>query len=142
MEAGVLRRPGFDPLHGLPADERAMAAQIEQQFLADGLNPPDVGSVKKAAPAKQQLFQLLLDTGTLVRLKTYDRKSGMVLHRKVLTAIEQRLEERFPYPQTFTVAEVRDLLNATRKSVVPLMEHMDSIGATVRDGNVRRLRPR
>lgn len=142
MEGGVLRRPGFDPLHGLPADERAIAAQIEQQFLADGLNPPDVGSVKKAAPVKQQLFRLLLDIGTLVRLKTYDRKSGMVLHHKVLTAIEQRLEERFPYPQTFTVAEVRDLLNATRKSVVPLMEHLDSIGATVRDGNVRHLRPR
>lgn len=141
MEGGVLRRPGFDPLHGLPADERAMAAQIEQRFLADGLNPPDVDAVKKEAPAKQQLFRLLLDVGTLVRLKTYDRKSGMVLHRDVLAAVEQRLAKRFPYPDTFTVADVRDLLNATRKSVVPLMEHLDSIGATVRDGNVRHLRP-
>jgi selenocysteine-specific elongation factor len=142
MEGGVLHRPGFDPLGGLPAGERAMATKLEQRFLADGLNAPDVDAVKKSAPGLQQLFRLLLDTGTLVRLKTYDRKSGMVLHRKVLSAIEQQLEERFPHPQTFTVAEVRDLLNATRKSVVPLMEHLDSTGATVRDGNVRRLRKR
>ncbi len=142
MEGGILRRPDFDPLGGLPAQERAMAAKLEQRFLADGLNPPDADAIKELAPGIQQLFQLLLDTGMLVRLKTYDRKSGMVLHRNVLTAIEQKLETQFPHPQTFTVAEVRDLLKATRKSVVPLMEHLDSIGTTVRDGNVRRLRKR
>jgi len=142
MEDGVLHRPGFDPLGGLPAEERALAAKLEQRFLADGLSPPDVGALKKQSPAVQQLLRLLLDTGTLVRLKTYDRKSGMVLHRKVLAAVEQRLEKQFPHPQTFTVADVRDLLRATRKSVVPLMEHLDSIGTTVRDGNDRRLRKR
>ena len=82
-----------------------------QRFLTDGLNAPDLEAVKQSSPAIQQLFRLLLDTGTLVRLKTYDRKSSMVLHRKVLSTLEQRLEEQFPYPQTFTVAEVRDLLN-------------------------------
>jgi selenocysteine-specific elongation factor len=142
MQGGILRRPDFDPLRGLPGDERAIAAQIERRFLADGLNPPELDSVKKEAPAMLQVLRLLLDAGTLVRLKTYDRKSGMVLHRDVLTAIEQQLSNKFPYPHTFTVADVRDLLNATRKSVVPLMEHLDSVGATVRDGNVRRLRPR
>jgi len=142
MAGGVLHRPDFDPLGRLPADERAIAVQIEQRFRADGLNPPDVSAVKKETKANQQLFQLLLDTGTLVRLKTYDRKSSIVLHRDVLTAIEQRLAKQFPYPDTFTVADARDLLNATRKSVVPLMEHLDSIGATIRDGNVRRLRQR
>ncbi len=142
MEDGVLRRPGFDPLAGLPADERAMAEKLERRFLADGLNPPDVSAMNKQAPAVQQIFRLLLDTGTLVRLKTYDRKSVMVLHRKVLAAVEQQLERQFPYPQTFTVADVRDLLGATRKSVVPLMEHFDSIGTTVRDGNDRHLRRR
>lgn len=139
-EDGILRRPNFDPLGGLPTDERALATQIEQSFLSGGLESPDMDAVINKDPTKRQLFRLLLDTGMLVRLKTYDRKSGMVLHRDVLSAIRRRLEERFPYPREFTVADVRDLLNATRKSIVPLMEHLDSTGATVRDGNVRRLR--
>jgi hypothetical protein len=38
------------------------------------------------------------------------------------------------------VKDVRDLLHATRKTVVPLLEHFDAIGATVRNGDERRLR--
>jgi hypothetical protein len=36
--------------------------------------------------------------------------------------------------------DIRDLLNSTRKFVVPLMEHLDTTGATVRSGDLRRLR--
>ena len=142
MEDGVLHRPGFDPLGGLPAREREMAMKLEQRYLKDGLDAPNLDAVKQSALAIQQLFQLLVGTGALVPLKTYDRKSGMVLHRKVLLDVEQQLDNKYPHPQTFTVAEARDLLNATRKSVVPLMEHLDSIGVTVRDGSARRMRKR
>jgi selenocysteine-specific elongation factor len=139
-EGGALRLPQFDPLGGLPVEERELAAKIEQLFRSGGLATPDIDSVVDKNPATRQLLQLLLDTGRLVRLKTYDRKSRMVLHSDVLTTVTQRLQQQFPHPDTFTVADVRDLLNATRKSIVPLMEHLDSTGATIRDGNVRRLR--
>lgn len=139
---GLLRRPGFDPLGKLPAKEREMATKLEQRYLKDRLDAPNLDAVKQSTPAIQQLFELLVATGALVPLKTYDRKSGMVLHRKVLLDVERQLEKKYPYPQTFTVAQARDLLNATRKSVVPLMEHFDSIGVTVRDGSERRMRKR
>jgi hypothetical protein len=37
---------------------------------------------------------------------------------------------------------VRDLLGSTRKHVLPLMEHLDSVGVTVRTADLRRLRDR
>ena len=89
---------------------------------------------------KRDVYRLLSETGTLVRLKTYDRNSNFVFHRDVLRDIKERLQERFPYPSEFAVSEVRDLLDATRKYVVPLLEHLDATGVTLRTGNVRRLR--
>jgi len=39
-----------------------------------------------------------------------------------------------------TLAEVRDLLDTTRKYVQALLEHLDAIGVTVRDRDFRKLR--
>ena len=39
-----------------------------------------------------------------------------------------------------TLAEVRDLLSASRKYVQAFLEHLDAIGVTVREGDFRRLR--
>jgi selenocysteine-specific elongation factor len=41
-----------------------------------------------------------------------------------------------------TVSRIRDELGTTRKYVLALMEHLDSLAVTVRDGDVRRLGPR
>ena len=86
------------------------------------------------------VLRLLTDTGALVRLKTYDRSRHLVMHRDVLSDIRRKLRDRFPYPSEFTVADVRDLLGTTRKYIVPLMEHLDASGVTIRTGNIRRLR--
>jgi selenocysteine-specific elongation factor len=83
---------------------------------------------------------LLMEMGQIVPLRTYDRNSKMALHRDTLRNVEQLLQENYPYPKDFAVSEVRDLLGATRKYVVPLMEHLDATGVTIRAGNTRRLR--
>jgi selenocysteine-specific elongation factor len=36
-----------------------------------------------------------------------------------------------------TVAEIRDLLQTSRKYAVPFCEHLDKIGTTRRDGDLR-----
>ena len=39
-----------------------------------------------------------------------------------------------------SLAEVRDLFNTSRKYAQALLEHLDAIGITVRDGDFRKLR--
>ena len=42
--------------------------------------------------------------------------------------------------EKITLAEVRDTLNTSRKYAQALLEHLDAIGTTIRDGDYRRLR--
>jgi selenocysteine-specific elongation factor len=39
-----------------------------------------------------------------------------------------------------TVADARDLFNSSRKYMLALLEHLDAIGVTIRDGDFRKLR--
>ena len=139
-DASILSLKGFDALGSLPEAERRVAAELEQIFLSGGITPPPLDTALRRDGMKRDVYRLLSETGTLVRLKTYDRNSNFVFHRDVLRDIKERLQERFPYPSEFAVSEVRDLLEATRKYVVPLLEHLDATGVTIRTGNVRRLR--
>ena len=139
-DRGVLRIAGFDPLAGLSDRERRLSGEIERTFLDTGIQPPPPMSVIGGDRGKRKLFQLLLDSGQLVRLRTYERGSNIVLHAAVLQDVERQLRAQYPYPEKFALSEVRDLLDSTRKYVVPVMEHLDAAGVTVRLGNLRRLR--
>ena len=137
---GILRSSGFDPLARLSDSERSVAGEIEELFRAGGLAPPLVETVLRMGAGHRSLYKLMVEMGQIVPLKTYDRASKMALHRDTLQDVERLLQANYPYPQDFAVSEVRDLLAATRKYVVPLMEHLDATGVTIRTGNVRRLR--
>ena len=63
-----------------------------------------------------------------------------MLHASALENVKQAIAREFPYPAAFALKDIRDLLGSTRKYIVPLMEHLDASGATVRRGDLRRLR--
>ena len=137
---GILSISGFDPFASLSESERHVAEEIEELFRSGRLAPPPVEVVLRIGPAHPSLYKLLTEMGQIVPLRTYDRNSNMALHRDTLQDVEKLLQANYPYPKDFAVSEVRDLLAATRKYVVPLMEHLDATGVTIRSGNVRRLR--
>ena len=136
----VLGLPGHDPFATLGERERRAATEIEHAFRAANLDPPAPASVVGTDRLRQSVYRLLLETGRLVRLRTVDRDAQLVMHADVVDAARATLARRFPHPNPFLVKDVRDLLHATRKTVVPLLEHFDAIGVTVRKGDQRRLR--
>jgi selenocysteine-specific elongation factor len=131
---------GFDPFASLTASDRKLAAAIEQAYLDSGIEWMAPETVIGSDPAKLAVCRLLLETGRLVRLRTRDRNSEMIIHSKVLATAAQAIAEKYPIPASFALKDIRDLLGSTRKYVVPLMEHMDATGHTVRSGDLRRLR--
>lgn len=135
-----LRLAGFDPFARLTEPERRLIGAIEARFRDGGLAPPLPSSLVSPGSAGQHLFDLLLDAGRLVRLRTYKSDSEVVLHASALEGARQAIRRRFPYPDAFALKDVRDLLGSTRKFIVPLMEHFDASGETVRSGDLRRLR--
>jgi selenocysteine-specific elongation factor len=137
---GLFRIHGYDPFARLGSRERQLVCDLERAFRAGGLQPPSPAALVGTGKAERVLYALLLETGRLVRLKTYDRSRQIVLHADTIEDVKQALVRRFPYPAPFAVKDVRDLLQSTRRHVVPIMEHLDAIGTTVRNGDLRRLR--
>ncbi len=136
----VLSLAGHDPFATLDDRERRAAAEIEHAFRTASLDPPAPATIVGTDHARQNAYRLLLETSRLVRLRTVDRDAQLIMHANVVDAARAALTRQFPYPKPFLVKDVRDLLHATRKTVVPLLEHFDAIGATVRSGDQRRLR--
>lgn len=136
---GILRLPGFDPLAALTEKERRLAVEMEEMFRGSGLAAPAFDQVVGGDQTKRELFQLLCDTGRLVRLRTNYRYRKYVLHAETLDDVIAKVKTHFSYPRKFAVSDVRELLGSTRKYTVPLMEHLDATGVTLRIGNLRQL---
>ena len=142
IESGqsLLRIAGFDPFRNLARNDQQTVAEIEAAFLDGGMAPPALDVVLDGDRNKKNLYRLLSDNKRLVVLKTVERGKPMVFHRKTLRRIVDLLAEHYPNQKEFTVSEARTVLGSTRKYIIPLMEHFDTTGVTIRNGDYRRLR--
>jgi selenocysteine-specific elongation factor len=83
----------------------------------------------------QQLLEVLVDNGELLLLA-----EGIYLHPATLTHCRAQVEEFLAKHEKMTVGQARDLLNASRKYLLPFLERLDREGITVRQGDYRTLR--
>jgi len=116
--------------------DQATADRIVASLEAAPFDPPGVPALR-AAGLTTPLLRLLVEQRRVVRL------GGDVVI--AATAYERAAQEVAAYLEANgggTVAQLRDHLGATRRLVVPLLEHLDAARVTVRDGDVRRLRRR
>ena len=81
-----------------------------------------------------EALDTLLATGALVRIGDDVYRRSQLESAKA--AIRGLLTER----GQATMAQIRDALGTSRKYALPLMEHLDSVGFTIRVGDLRRLR--
>ncbi|MFN0135305.1 MAG: selenocysteine-specific translation elongation factor [Phycisphaerae bacterium] len=125
----------------LSSDDQRLLADIEQQFLAAAFQPPELESLPQAAGKHAKRVRELVDLAT-VRGRLMKIADGLWLHTDhhaaMRTMVAQAIRSRGP----ITVADIRTLLNSTRKYVVPLAEHLDQIGITRRTGDTRALGPK
>jgi selenocysteine-specific elongation factor len=99
-------------------------------------NPYVTPSVKECqGEAGEEVVAALIDLGELVTVSQdviFRKKDCDTLINKVRAAIEANGE--------ITLAEARDTLDTTRKYAQALLEHLDTVGVTLRVGDTRRLR--
>jgi selenocysteine-specific elongation factor len=145
-EAGSIRANGdrwhlseFDPTAGLSETQRSLIARIEAVFAKSGVVSPSVSEVVGKSTAARESLRYLLETGKVVRLQIRGRDM-LALHSNTIEAVREQISRQFPFPEEFAVKDVRDLLGTTRKHVVPLLEHLDATGFTLRKGDMRHIR--
>jgi selenocysteine-specific elongation factor len=127
----TLRRPG----HGVRLDpaQRALRARVEAALAEAG-----VGLLGDAALAElgadRKGTALLVRLGVLVAVAP-----GGYLGTSALEAAVATLRRSFPDGRPFAATEAKEALGTTRRTAIPLLEHLDRTGVTVRQGDLRRL---
>jgi selenocysteine-specific elongation factor len=97
-----------------------------------GLEGPSRAEVEQALGVHAEVaVQFLLDAGEAVELR------GLLYHRKSVERAVQVVSEALRTHAALTVAAVRDLLGTSRKYVLPLLEYLDTLGITRRQGELR-----
>ena len=110
--------------------------QIIDQFASAGLEPPSIEQLQKNASKGKdsvpQLVKLAIDQGQLVKL---DEK--IILHARTVERIKSSLREVLADGAGITMSDIRQHLNTSHKYAVPICEHLDAVGFTRRDGDLR-----
>jgi len=137
VEGGRTRHPtaGFLAI----ADMESAAATLISIVQAQGLSPASLAELAAEAGvdigAARGALGNLAKEGRVVRLgnELHFSAEAMELARgRLVTLLRERGRA--------TAAEIRDALGVSRKYVIPLLEHFDAQGLTVRDKDYRLLR--
>ncbi|HVF58676.1 MAG TPA: selenocysteine-specific translation elongation factor [Thermoanaerobaculia bacterium] len=120
----------------LTGEESRLAAAVQERFDRGGLTPPSPAEMARELGAKPQIVdgvvRHLVERARLVKLP-----AGLVLSAAVLAELRGRLLASDW--ERFSVADFKDRFGLSRKWAIPLLEHLDSTGATRRVGDERQV---
>lgn len=116
--------------------DQQLTQQITAAFAAAGWTGPTAAELAPRLGQPEQrvekLLQLLAEKGVLVKL---DQRQ--FIHRDALESARQVALGLFRKKPVFSTMDFRDALGVSRKFAVPLLDHLDKIRFTVRNGNAR-----
>jgi selenocysteine-specific elongation factor len=135
-EARTVALRGYEPK--LSQGERRLKNELLESIRTGGMSPPEASELAATAGGRSavvpELLALLRDEQRLVEITP-----TLYLDFDVESALRRKVLDHLSTGSTMTMADLRDLLNTTRKYAVPIGEYLDRIGLTRRDGDVRRL---
>ena len=125
--------PGYASTH---SDRKAMLKnQLEAALSSDELLAIDVTLLSEKlqlTPDKaKQIYDIFTLDGTFVRI------GEIYLYSKTIEKTASLLQLHFEKNETINVAELRTLLQTSRKIALPLLEYFDSQKYTIRNGDQR-----
>ncbi|MEX1006852.1 MAG: selenocysteine-specific translation elongation factor [Acidimicrobiia bacterium] len=143
--ATLASRLGVDAGHlrgALDGDARLL---VDRGFVRDATRSPITESPEAvaliaaldASPFSPPESQNVALARTLVREGVLVDVAGIVFTASAVDRARELVRERLGAHGTISVGDARDLLDSSRKYVVPLLEHFDREGVTRRRGDVR-----
>ena len=123
----------------LQRDERQVAARAEEIIAAGGFTPPDLKQIETALGVSRQRLQAILQQlereGRVTRIAT-----DLYFAQAPLERARALLREHVRGHGEISAATFRDLLGASRKFSISLLDYFDRTAFTLRVGDVRKLR--
>ena len=116
--------------------DAAAKDRIASALAEAGLAPPAVAELAEAlgepADRVESLVRLLVDEGALVQVG-----EGLAMHASAIEKATAVVLDLFRKAGGFTTVEFRDALGTSRKFAVPLLDYLDTLRLTVRQGSRR-----
>jgi selenocysteine-specific elongation factor len=124
----------------LGRDEEKVLEAVEAAFREGGLSPAALADIVRDrrldAGTAQRIYHLLLSRGRLIRIK-----DGTVFHAEALEKLKDALWSLRGTRPVIDVAFFKELTGTSRKTAIPLLEHLDAERVTRRRGNDREILP-
>jgi selenocysteine-specific elongation factor len=124
------------PEHEIRFDngQQVKVQALMRKFEQNPYSPPNVKDLRQDE-VNEEILNALIELNELVAV------SQEVLFRKQdYDEMVEQVRETIEQKGQITLAETRDMFDSSRKYVQALLEHLDSVGITVRDGEFRKLR--
>ena len=121
----------------LAADEAELKARIEKAYAEAGFSPPNLKDVIKDSDAKQakQVVGVLMNQGVLIKIK-----GELYYGAEAYNQIKDRTVAYLKEHEKMDAPKFKELFGLSRKYMIPLLEHFDTIKLTMRVGDDRVLR--
>ncbi len=120
----------------LTGGESKLAAGILAAYESAGLKPPAPSEIEVRLGAKARIAEGV--TRHLLERKKLSRlPGGLLIATQAVETLRRELEDSTS--DTLTIGEFKSRYELSRKWAIPLLEHLDSIGATRRVGNERQI---
>ncbi len=119
--------------------DQVIINKIEQLYIESKFSTPKLNEIKNLIteePNKvEKLTKALLNLGKLI-----DVGDGIIFHQLYFKEAENKLLQHFKQKSELTASEFRQMLDTSRKYIIPLLGYFDSKGITQRRGEVRILK--
>ncbi|MEZ6196992.1 MAG: selenocysteine-specific translation elongation factor [Planctomycetota bacterium] len=123
---------------GLSKEDMGLVERIEEMHSREHFGAPIFSEIVTALDRPQkkvkELMGFLHQMGKLIHLTP-----DLSLHRDAVVEAQRRLVRRIREGGPMPSSEFKDIIGATRKYVIPLLEYFDKQQITRRDGNERKL---
>ena len=139
VNRGMLRQAGSrislpEFVVQLSQAEAEQVSRLLERFAAEPYGPPGWNVCRETVG--EEVLASLLENGELVRVS-----ETVLLSRGAYSQMTDWVRERLGETGKVTVSEVRDRFASSRKYALALLEHLDQIGVTARDGDFHRQSP-
>jgi len=114
------------------ATEQAKVEGLMRRFAASPYATPSVKECQ--AEVGEEVINALIEMGELIPVS-----AEVIFRAGDYKTMVERIKSELNRKEQMTLAEVRDLLGATRKYAQALLEHLDATGVTARSGDARKL---